>query len=249
MKYLASLPMYDFPEIRDATDEYWQLLAKNIGEIAPISLTRGIDYHDLWRDAQTIFSQSCGYPVSRMLKDYIIVLGTPSYNFAPFIPNLPSQPAKGQYCSVLISQKGKKLPQNPLFVLNGLDSQSGSQVLKHYYNVNWDNEQYILSGSHRQSIKFIAQGQGDVAAIDCVSFAILSQFESAIKEIAIIGYTPYTWGLPYIIAQKIANQHMEYMPLMQLAIKKTINNIPHHLQKILLLDDFIMTNSSHYQNF
>ena len=62
---LASLPMYDWPEIRSATDAWWTGIARHAGLGFP--LTRADDYAELWRRDDLVFSQTCGYPFTHGL--------------------------------------------------------------------------------------------------------------------------------------------------------------------------------------
>src|SRR5690242_19394338 len=58
-RMLASVPMYDWPEISTATDAWWAGIARHAGLSFPLS--RATDYAELWRRDDLIFSQTCGY--------------------------------------------------------------------------------------------------------------------------------------------------------------------------------------------
>ena len=80
---VASLPMYDLPAIRDATDHWWRGLARafrseGVPDV-PDALSRGPDVRDLWRHGGLLFSQTCGYPLMHELKDDVTLLATPCY--------------------------------------------------------------------------------------------------------------------------------------------------------------------------
>jgi hypothetical protein len=61
---VASLPMYDLPELREATDELWRALAarlQNRGIDAPVTLERDETNLDaVWSDPRLLLSQTCG---------------------------------------------------------------------------------------------------------------------------------------------------------------------------------------------
>ena len=60
-----------------------------------------------------------------------------------------------------------------------------------------------LSGSHRQSLHDVKRGEGDIAAIDCVTWALLQRHEPALLDgLAIIDQSPLAPGLPLITAGK-----------------------------------------------
>ena len=61
---VASLPMYDLPEVTAATDAWWAGLARamrreGLSDV-PDRLTRGPDVAELWRASDLLFSQTCG---------------------------------------------------------------------------------------------------------------------------------------------------------------------------------------------
>ena len=61
----------------------------------------------------------------------------------------------------------------------------------------------VLSGSHRQSLHDVKRGEGDIAAIDCVTWALLQRHEPALLDgLAIIDHSPLAPGLPLITAGK-----------------------------------------------
>ena len=64
---IASLPMYDLPELRSATDDWWRALARALRRAgideAPDDLARGVPRERAWRSPQLILTQTCGYPL------------------------------------------------------------------------------------------------------------------------------------------------------------------------------------------
>ena len=59
--------------------------------------------------------------------------------------------------------------------------------------------QTSFSGSHRQSLIDVKRGAGDIAAIDCVTWALLQRHEpERLAGLAVIDHTPLTPGLPLI---------------------------------------------------
>ena len=74
---IASLPMYDWPEVRQATDNWWAGIARHLDN-AP-ALDRGADYTALWRDPRLLFSQTCGYPFTHEFSGRLKLIATPHY--------------------------------------------------------------------------------------------------------------------------------------------------------------------------
>ena len=74
---IASLPMYDLPEIRAATDAWWRGLSEHMGIKG--ELDRGPDHYQAWRDPDLVFSQTCGYPLTHEFRGRLRLLATPHY--------------------------------------------------------------------------------------------------------------------------------------------------------------------------
>src|SRR4051812_44825067 len=77
VRMIASLPMYDWPEIRAATDAWWSGIARHLG--IDIPLQRVNEYASLWRKPDLLLSQTCGYPFTHGLRDAVQFVATPHY--------------------------------------------------------------------------------------------------------------------------------------------------------------------------
>lgn len=59
----------------------------------------------------------------------------------------------------------------------------------------------MFSGSHRQSLRELQQENADIAAIDCVTYALLQRYQpQALAGLVAIGWSPAAPGLPLITA-------------------------------------------------
>ncbi len=58
----------------------------------------------------------------------------------------------------------------------------------------------IETGGHRNSIKAVAEGRADVAAIDCRSWHLARLYEPAAQQVQVVGWTAKRKGLPFITA-------------------------------------------------
>jgi ABC-type phosphate/phosphonate transport system substrate-binding protein len=56
----------------------------------------------------------------------------------------------------------------------------------------------IQTGGHRASLRAVAEGTADVAAVDCKSWALALRHEPAAQELAVVGWTARRKGLPLI---------------------------------------------------
>ncbi len=78
----ASMPWYDLPEIRDATDAFWAALVAKLAERGiedvPKQLDRDVPYGVDW-NSKCLFTQTCGYPIFTTARSQFHVLGIPCY--------------------------------------------------------------------------------------------------------------------------------------------------------------------------
>jgi hypothetical protein len=84
----ATLPMYDFPEIRNATDEWWSGVSAHVSNelsrlspsCAPLppTLSRELSFPP-WRSKTMCFSQTCGFPLTNAYREDVLAIATPHY--------------------------------------------------------------------------------------------------------------------------------------------------------------------------
>lgn len=200
---IASLPMYDWPEVRPATDAWWRCISRHAG--AGFPLTREADYAACWSHPDLVFTQTCGYPFTHAFAGQLNYLATP--HFAAEGCNGPT------YCSFILARE--KLPLAALkgatAVINGADSMSGMLALKLVFAPLAASARFfgktLVSGSHLQSMRLVQQGQGDVCAIDSVCIGLAQRYRpDLLAGLVEIARSPQVPGLPYVTrAQDVGN--------------------------------------------
>ncbi len=80
---IASLGMYDRPELQAANDQLWNAIAfhlrdAGLGDV-PARLERERPLHDIWADPGLLIAQCCGYPMMTAFKGQLRYLATPVY--------------------------------------------------------------------------------------------------------------------------------------------------------------------------
>jgi len=199
---VAALPMYDFPWTARANDALWAGLANRLraaGVEAPLALTRAPDLNALWRDPRLLFAQTCGYPYVSALRQSVALIATPTYGF---------DGCDGAWhCSFVIARKGAGRAladfRGARAAINAWDSNSGMNVFRAVIAPLAQGRpffaQVIVTGAHVASVGAVAQGRADVAAIDCVTFALLRRGRpELIAAVEAIATTPLSPGLPFI---------------------------------------------------
>ncbi|WP_420404404.1 phosphate/phosphite/phosphonate ABC transporter substrate-binding protein [Nisaea sp.] len=202
---IASLDMYDLPEIRAATDEWWAALARafrteGINGV-PAERARFAEESDAWSRPDLFFAQICGYPLRKCHRETLTVIGTPCY--------AADGCAGPRYSSVVIVQRGAGIGalaalRGQRLACNGATSQSGMSALRALLAEEGHGPDFfgdtIRSGGHRTSVALVTSGEADTAAIDCVTWALL--LKHAPEECAaveVLTRTPDAPGLPYVV--------------------------------------------------
>lgn len=187
----AALPMYDMPGIHDHNVRLWQAIRDNLRShqiAAPDTLTQDVDAFELWRDPNLCLSQTCGLPLVSGLVGDATVLGAFDYGL--------DDCEAGQYFSVIVA--GKHVPETPRFAYNDSGSQSGYAALKRHMGPRLGAG--VKTGSHVASVRAVAEGHADIAAIDAVTWRLALAYEPAAKQLHVVDRTTPTPGLPLITA-------------------------------------------------
>lgn len=200
----ASLPMYDFAGVSEATDFLWSHLRR--GPLAefrdvPDRLTRGMDLWDLWQSENLFLAQTCGFPFVHKLRGQVGLVGTPDYGVVPEKP--------GWYYSVVLCRHDD--PRRTLadfegatFALNETGSQSGCQALMHTLSTQFGPEKFLgdslLTGAHVHSALALWEGKADIAAVDIVTWLHIQRDHPEVCGLRVLLQTEPTPGLPYITA-------------------------------------------------
>jgi ABC-type phosphate/phosphonate transport system substrate-binding protein len=200
---LACLPMYDFPWTASAQDALWAGLSarlRDAGVAAPPMLTRGFPLDEMWRDPALTFGQTCGYPYWFGLRGAVHVIATPRYRF---------EGCEGWlHCSFLIGRRDDARSNLAAFrgaraAINARDSNSGMNLFRAAVAPLANGRPFfaevIVTGAHASSLAAVAAGAADVAAIDCVSYALLARGRPELVErIVAFARTPASPALPFI---------------------------------------------------
>jgi ABC-type phosphate/phosphonate transport system substrate-binding protein len=203
---LASLPMYDLPELRAETDGFWRALAGHLRRAGiaapPQALSRPVQLPEHWLAPDLLFSQTCGYPLRHALKGRVRLIATPCYG-APGCQG-PS------YRSLIMVRTDSRLGalgdlRGARAAFNGTDSQSGYNALRFVIaplaKAGRFFAEVVETGSHAASLEAVAAGKADVCAVDCVSYALFARHRRpALEELRELCRTPPTPGLPYVTA-------------------------------------------------
>ncbi len=203
---LASLPMYDLPELAQATAAWWAGLARWFRrqglEDVPSRLASSNDCHAHWMAPDLLLSQTCGYPLTHEFAGHVRVVATPVY--------AAEGCAGAEYSSVIVVREDARVAAFPdlrgvTAAINGPTSHSGCNALRRMAAPLQVAGRFfgrtIITGAHFASMAAVAAGKAEIAAIDCVTFALMKRERpEAAAGLRVLCLSEPAPGLPYITA-------------------------------------------------
>ena len=201
---VASLPMYDLPPLRRATDDWWAGLARALAaagvEGVPRHLERRRPEDEVWRDPGLLLSQTCGYPLTHALADQVRLVATPAYDVqgcegaryrSAFLVRDDDPAAR------LADLRGRRV------AINSRCSQSGYNCLRHALAPLADGSslfsEVLETGGHGASLAAVREGRADLAAVDAVTFALMARTEPVtVAGLRVLDWSAAAPALPYI---------------------------------------------------
>lgn len=196
--------MYDLPELRAATDAWWAGIARALRregiDDVPDRLNRELSTEAIWQRPDLFLSQTCGYNIVGEWRERLAYIATPCYT-APgcdgplyrshivvpaAAPALTLKDLRGMRCAI-----------------NGYSSHSGCNSLRATFTPLAQGGRFFrsvtVSGGHALSLALVISEQVDVAAIDCVTYALLAHCRPRLVEnIRIIAQTVAAPVGPYV---------------------------------------------------
>lgn len=194
--------MYDRAETAAANDRLWALIRDGLrarGVAAPDRLTRGEGaYWQAWQSPALVLSQTCGYPYRALLHDKVSLIATPDYG----LPDCPP----GHYVSVFVARNDdpRTLPEfrAARFAYNEPLSQSGwAAPQNHAATMGFHFQPSLETGGHRLSARAVAEGRADIAALDALTWVLMSRWEPFAARLREVARTAPTPALPFIAAR------------------------------------------------
>lgn len=228
---VAAYTMYGFEWLRPDVRAFWSALAgrlKDAGmESVPARLSWQLSEHELWHAPNLVFGQTCGYPLMKGLTGPVRLVATPTYA-APFVEGAMYRllviVGKGAGFTSLAQLKGK------VAAINKPSSHSGynafRRLMADYVRQGMPEafvgperagsvqffKHVVTSGSHMESIRAVATAKADVAAIDAVSFHLISrQMPELTGAVRVLTTTLPAPGLPFITAATRTDTELRWL--------------------------------------
>jgi len=181
---VASLPMYDLPEVRPALDALWAALARELRRAGvtdvPERLTHDVPGSALWPAPDLLLSQCCGADLMGAQAGRLQPVATPRYRAEGC--------AGGRYTSLLVVADRVDVTvledlRGKVAAINHPHSHSGANALRALVAPLSRGGRFfaevVESGSHLASLALVQRRAADVAAIDCVTYGLLARHRPA----------------------------------------------------------------------
>ncbi|MCY3770361.1 MAG: PhnD/SsuA/transferrin family substrate-binding protein [Gammaproteobacteria bacterium] len=243
---LVCCGMYAFTR---CLQEAWSALLSNLPGHLPAPYNEPfmisfLDQPEEYHRRNFLFGQTCGYPYITRLHATHEVLCTPEFNIKGTVG--------GHYSSWFITRANSdrtKLEEfrDSVAVINTTDSNSGMNVLRHavsrFAGTGTFFRHVRVSGSHLSSLKLVGKGAADLAAIDANTY-YFAKTQGKIDENAfkIIGQSPYTMGLPFIIGK---TREFDKGPLVQ-AFNRALKTLGPRTRETLCIQRFTEVSHEDY---
>jgi ABC-type phosphate/phosphonate transport system substrate-binding protein len=249
---IAGLPMYDLPGLEAHHDRVWGAIGNHLraaGVDAPSQLTRHEPPTTLWTEPDLLLSQTCGYPLVKHLAGRVRLVATPKYralgcdgpNHRSLIivrrndPRTSLEQFRGARCALNdeASNTGMNLLRAEIAPLMRHGGEAFFEVV-------------TLTGSHSASVDAVAENEADIAALDCVTYALLQRLHPVnLTRIRVLAFTAQTPGLPLIAA---ASTPPNVIKALQNALDSVAGDqeIKPSLDA-LLIDGFTQVPAAHYR--
>jgi ABC-type phosphate/phosphonate transport system substrate-binding protein len=199
----VGLPMYDPSELHSTVDAWWGGLARSIRAEGvadvPEELDRSLSLDALWGAPDLLLTQTCGYALTGPWAGRLRYLATPRHAAAGC--------EGSSYCSWIVvpadsRARGLEDLRGARCSINQRISHSGYNALRALIAPLARDGRFFgsvsESGGHAESLAQLGHGEVDVAAIDCVTHALLLRCRPhLVAATRIIGRTPQAPGLPY----------------------------------------------------
>jgi ABC-type phosphate/phosphonate transport system substrate-binding protein len=242
--------MYDLPELHWANDQLWAAIAVRLEAAGlndvPQALDRQRPFDEVWTDPRLLLAQTCGYPFIKRLDGQVRLVATPHYGAqgcrGPFHSSAVIVRA-GDPAHHLSDMKGATL------ALNDEGSGSGMNLLRAAIAPLANGQPFfgsvVVGGSHLESLRAIAAGEADVAAVDCVTWAHVRRLRPDLAgRLRALAWTDESPGLPLIAAKDVDDPTLA-------ALRGALDDVARdpalaHVREALLLEGFSVLDEANY---
>jgi len=192
----------------------------------------------LLRDPGLLVGHTCGYPLMTRLRDAVLPFCVPVFD----VPGTEGR----YYRSFFIVPADSAIDslqqcRGTTLALNGADSNSGMNVLRHALAQLGARPGYfsevLVSGGHLDSLRAVAANRAQLAAIDCVSLQLIADLYPELRaQVRVIGDSAATCGLPLVMPAAVYT--LERGAAWRAALERALDALPAAMRRALHLEGF-----------
>ena len=223
---VASLPMYNLPEMAAVNAAFWRAMAEELryeGIIdAPDELLMDSPSVPEAIRPGTLFTQTCGYPLQTIYQGQYQLIGVPTYE-APGC----GEGTHRAFIVVHADSPAERLEdlRGGTFALNSRHSNSGMNLPRVMFARIAAGRRFfgrvIETGSHAASMHLVASGGADAASIDCVTYAFFGDYRpEALARLRRFADTPESPAIPFVTA---ADTPADHVAALQRALSRVLD--------------------------
>jgi ABC-type phosphate/phosphonate transport system substrate-binding protein len=202
----ASLPMYNLPEMRADNAAFWLAIRTEAERLGVTGLPAELDFTRKpvpdRIEADTLFTQVCGWPLQTIYSGQATVLGVPVYGAAHCDgPN---------HAGVFVARRDS--PFNSVadlrgcdFVFNSVHSNSGMNLPRRVIADLAGGRPFFgsIEETHSQpgNLERVARAEADATCVDCVTLAFFKRHRPDMgQRLRVLAATPSTPAIPFVTA-------------------------------------------------
>ena len=254
MQPLVACGMYAFnPQLKAC----WRELLKDLPKHIPSAEYQSRDAQweqcsvsfqcddSIYRYDALVLGHTCGYPYIKKWRNRHRPVAVPVFDIDGC--------SDINYCSWLVSRREDCRTtledyRNSKAVINNNDSNSGMNAFRHALRDLHQEGRFFedvgVSGSHLDSMRFVARGEADLAAIDAVTWHhFQAQEPETVAALKVIGSTGTSPALPFI-QHRDASQSQESMAF---ALNSALESAPSLTRHTLRLSSFHLVTDADYE--
>ncbi|MCL4768061.1 MAG: PhnD/SsuA/transferrin family substrate-binding protein [Hyphomicrobiaceae bacterium] len=204
----VSLPMYNLPEMRPLNAAFWNALRVELARRGLGDTPEALDFErrpvPAEIEADTFFTQVCGYPLQTIYRGQATILGAPVY--------------AAEHCSgaghagVFIVHRDSSCRQladlrRCRFAYNSRHSNSGMNLPRRRLADIAGGKPFLgtVTETHSQpgNIEGVARGEADASCVDCVTYAFFRRHRPQLGDLTrVIAVTPPSPSIPFVTASR-----------------------------------------------
>jgi len=195
--------------MREANARFWEALRRLLLEAGLENVPEALVFErgpvPDRLESELLFSQTCGYPLETVFKGQAIRLGAPIYDVPGCDNPEVTWPSHRAFFLVREDSPAQTLAdlEGDVFLLNSPVSNSGMNLPRRALAEIAGGRKFfravIETGGHPASLDGLIRGKGDVASIDCVTYAFWRHYRpEAAARVRILAETPVSPAIPFV---------------------------------------------------